>query len=286
MGPESRHEMLPVLAERLITAAEQEHIKLRAFGGVGVRMHCSGMRNPLYGRRLYLKYDSDIGKDVYDLDLVADGSQILRVHAFMEASKLEMLGSPNCYRAGEHRSYLRSIDTSTALSVDVYFGALRFNHEIPRPYFAKGSLLTIPVTQLLLSKLAIVNTDEGGSISDLPLKDKIDITALIAEHEIDRTNDPEIIRANLLMKAWCSGCSGWGMARTCLANLESVSRYIKELGSLPEHVQIKIESGVRQLTALILRCPKSLCWKTRNVLGTDFMGVTLPYYDEVKPFAR
>lgn len=245
---ETDADLLVDVAKALIRGADKANIRLRAFGGIGVRAHCPHMeKNGL--RRVYKKYE---------LDLVALASQALQVDDFMIASGFQNTERLiQGYKGRGFQQYQLS-SGDKIVYVDIFFGRLRFNHDVPWPYFEEKTGYTLPLSQLLLSKLAIVKLKE---------KDKIDIIALLAEHDIGEADDEETLPARVLMKFWCVGCAGWGMAKTCRSNIHDVGALLANLPGLTETIRKRVGQGLHTLEALMMRCPKSLCWKTRDVIG-------------------
>src|ERR1700731_1652830 len=155
----ARADHLISIAKSLIEAADRQNIQLRTFGGIGVRAHCKGIGVEALSVREYKKWD---------LDLVAQISGLPSVDRFLRASKLELV-TTGFHRGGDYRLYERK-DGHRDFTVDVYFvGQLRLNHGVPGPYFDSENKYTLPITQLLLSKLAVLELTE---------KDIIDIVSV------------------------------------------------------------------------------------------------------------
>jgi hypothetical protein len=258
MGRDTKADFLAKLAKALIDGATEQKIELRTFGGIGVRTHCQGLGGNALADRSYKNYD---------LDLVADASRIPSVHRFMLGSGLDMADFGE-YPGGEYRLYKWQRSGRTACTIDIYFGRLRFNHEVPSPYFDKDNEYTVPITQLLLSKLAIVELNE---------KDKIDIVSILAEHQLGNSAGKEILQIPILRKVWCRGWKSWGTARTCLLNVRAVRDYVRSL-SYAEELLGQVCEKLDDLEKLILQRPKSLSWKARDVFGAK-----IAWYDIVRP---
>lgn len=258
MGANAKADFLTKLAKRLIDGASEQKIELRTFGGIGVRAHCPGIGGNTLVNRPYKNYD---------LDLVAEASRIVSVHHFMLGSGFKMAEFGE-YPGGEYRLYDWRPNGKTACTVDIYFGRLRFNHEVPSPYFDQDNQYTLPITQLLLSKLAIVELNE---------KDEIDIVSILAEHQLGDLPGKEVLQTPVLRKVWCRGWKSWGTARTCLLNVRAVRDYVGSL-SYAEELRRQVCEKLDDLERLILQCPKSLSWKARGVFGAK-----IAWYDTVRP---
>jgi hypothetical protein len=252
------------VARRLIDGAQQRGFTLRALGGVGVRLHCSQI--------------DDLGASSRqvnnDIDLVGVSTEVHSIHQYFLGSGLRLNRPPHGYRRGEHREYIFKPLSAPKieLHIDVYFGSLRFNHLVPRPYFDVRAVHTLPLSQLLLSKLAIVN---------LTSKDIFDIGALLAEHDIGSAHSDEVIQAKDLLKAWSRGCEGWELKRTCEKSIACV-RLAIEQSTYHDALKHTVLRRVKELQVLMRRGPRPLCWRIRNSIGVNLFGYKIPYYDIVR----
>jgi hypothetical protein len=236
------------VAKGIIKAAEGYGVRLRALGGVGVWFHCPRMLSFGLSQRRYN----------YDLDFVGLREQEAEVVQLLEDSRCSLTQQPHYYDRGVHRLY-ESVSESGTLSLDVYLGDLSFNHDIPGPYFVQGCNLVLPITQLLLSKLAIV---------ELGTKDVVDLLAILCEHDIGDGPECETIESRVLMKAWADGCGGWGITKTCLNSIDVVRKRLIQREHLDPAIQEVVLERLDKLELLTRKSPKSACWKTRSVLGT------------------
>ena len=233
------------IAKAIVNAAAKNNIKLRLFGSVAVKIHCKDMISG--------------SKPSNDIDLVADISQLIHVNEFFNrlGCKLDN-SSPNFYLNGEHRTYIISRDlynTGNDLIIDVYFGDLIFNHKIPHPYFDPSDEYTIPITQLLLSKLAIVELDEN---------DISDICSILLNHQINGKKGNESIYIESIEKSLCTGFSGWCLTQTCLKNLHLITENLKRF-NVEQGVLEIIMDRINKLINIILFSKKSILWKIRNL---------------------
>jgi hypothetical protein len=256
-------EFLTTCAQAFVDLASRLGLKLRVMGGVAARIRCPNMGANGFARPFHRN----------DIDFVADASQIASLNDLMLGSRC-VLKVTHQYWGGEHRRYEYRSEQGINLAVDVYFGLLRFNHEIPEPYFSEASRYTIPITQLLLSKLAIVEIREV---------DMRDAAAILAEHSIGYNNDRDVLRPRVLLKAWCTGCSGWGLAKTCANNIAAIRQHVAAISSTPTAVTSLVTQRLDDLERLGVKCSKSACWRTRAAVGTSFLGKPVQWYNTVRP---
>ena len=103
------------------------------------------------------------------------------------------------------------IDPSSRIHVDVFYDRLEFCHIIPLAGRLEADRPTIPIAELLLSKLQIVRIND---------KDIIDIVLLLLDHPIG-SSDADSIDMGRIARL-CA--DDWGLWRTLTQNLAKVSR--------------------------------------------------------------
>jgi len=230
-------------------------LDVRLFGSIGVYLHCD------------LEDQGSISEfTCNDIDLVARLDQLLDLHAIL--SQKFRLEQANVYKNGEQRIYIweNNKKISKPIKIEIYFGQLYFNHLIPPPYFSENTYL-LPVTQLLLSKLAI---------HELTEKDIYSIALLLDHHEIGGGDSPEIINSNTLLHYWTQGAKGWEASHSCLNNLNIVKN---RLAIKPELYLVDHKSVCAKIGNLIISFQarkKPVWWQVR-----DKIGERLKWYREV-----
>jgi hypothetical protein len=146
--------------------------------------------------------------------------------------------------------------------VDVFVGSFRMCHVIPFSNRLKPGEPTIPLAELLLTKLQIVQLNE---------KDVRDTVLLfhgheVADHDEDAVNVAQIARL-------CS--EDWGLWRTITGNLARCAEMLGDYAlSEPERTRV-----ADRLTAVLRRieeAPKSRAWKLRAKLGERKRWYDLP----------
>lgn len=236
-------------AERIVGAAEGRGIPLRLFGGVGVRLHCS--HSPLAARlerRAVGRGDSP-GQAFGDLDLASYWAYHRRVEETMAS-----LGYPK-RRPTLGDTQLRQIYFHPRgwFHVDVLYDALRMNHDIRLRGRLELHAPTLPATDLLLTKLQVV---------EFTPKDLVDCVLLLSAHALGSRDGERIDAAyiaNRLMERW-------GFYHTAMTNLERVEAFARTHlnGGDREEVLARIE-GLRAQIARAVRFPG---WRVRALLGT------------------
>jgi len=122
--------------------------------------------------------------------------------------------------------------------------------------------LTIPLADLLLSKLQIVQLDE---------KDLRDIYAILCDHELGQVGDVDRVDADYV----ASICSDdWGWYKTATINLDKSIDLVGDFLAEPE--KEVFSSRARRLMEIIEAIPKSLRWQARARVGEAKRWYDLP----------
>jgi hypothetical protein len=224
-------------ARRVIDAAREQGVTVRALGGVAVYMLSPG-HQPLLPRPLK------------DIDLVTSrgqGSAVGRVLAQLDYVGEEMF---NALR-GSRRQLFH--DPVNRRDVDVFVGEFTMCHAVPIAERLDRLPYTVPVAELLLTKLQIVELNE---------RDERDIYTLCYHHDL--TDDPTSGLDAALIAGLCA--DDWGLWRTCKGTIErcvaDVDRY-----SLDAPAREQIMARLAELSRRIEAQPKTARWRRRNRLG-------------------
>ena len=134
-------------------------------------------------------------------------------------------------------------------------------HKIPITSRLEADSLTVPLAELLLTKLQIIQLND---------KDLRDIASLMIDHQI-ADHDDDAINAAYIARL-CS--DDWGLWRTCRQNIEfartGVERFKLEVAELA-----LVEQRLGTLWRWIDAEPKSRRWKLR-----DRVGDRMRWYEE------
>ena len=146
--------------------------------------------------------------------------------------------------------------------MDVLVGVFRMCHEIP---FGKRLALepvTVPLAELLLTKLQIIELNE---------KDVRDALALLYDHPVEDEDGDAINGAHIARL--CAG--DWGLWRTFTANLDSLNNHLERY-DLSDEDRRRIGGRIQGLQARIEEEPKSFAWKMRAKIGDRKRWYDLP----------
>ena len=238
-------------ARRILDEARSRGIVLRLFGGVAVKYHCPSASH----RELQRNYP--------DLDFFGTQKQGRLIRKLLTDLGYE----PNQrFNALHGETRLIYDDTANKRSVDVFLEIFKMCHVLP---IGKRLILdefTIPITDLLLTKLQIVEANE---------KDIRDLIAILSDHEAEMTIAPsqrEVIDAGYIASL-CS--SDWGLQKTVTLTLNKIPAFLSryELDPSSEHL---IRARIEKLLRAIDEVPKSLKWKLRDAIGEKKRWYDLP----------
>jgi hypothetical protein len=223
---------------RVLKAAAKEGVPLRAIGGVAVRLHVGEERLP------------GLRRQPNDIDLVTLRGKSKDVTTLMEVLGYSSDSEFN-YTNGHRR--LLYFDTENRRQVDVFVGAFEMCHVIPITNRIELDPMSIPLAELLLTKLQVVQLNE---------KDQRDIIAIVGHHPVGESDD-ETVNAVYLAQLLARD---WGLWRTATMNIERTRNSLPSY-DLPEADRLAILERLDQLSQRIDVEPKSTKWQLRNRIG-------------------
>jgi len=237
---------------RLIFAAQEQSILMRVVGGLAIKLHYKA-EHPFFAR----KYG--------DLDFVIEGKQRREFESFMPSVGYSPHKQFNLLNGAHRQIYYHD---ETEMKVDIFVGAFEMCHKIPLENRLHIHPLTIPVTELLLTKVQIIEFNR---------KDALDIASLLLN--VETGNDDEKI--NLVRIAELCGAD-WGLYKTTSINLKRVEEIIGgETADLGESDRNLIKKRIDDILKTFESMPKSLAWQMRDKVGTR-----VRWYEEVEEVAR
>jgi hypothetical protein len=227
--------------QRILKASDESGILLRVIGSLAFQMHC-----PQFG---YLQ--AAMGRAYTDIDFGAYKRQAKQITEMM--TKLGYVENREVYIASEGERAIYD-KTGTGLHVDVFYEKLDFCHAIYWKDRLEVDSPTIPLTELLLEKMQIVQINE---------KDIIDTIMLLLEHPLG-----DVDRETINIKFAAQLCANdWGLWRTTTMNLEKVKQLAGHYPQLTPEQKSRVESQVNEILARLNSEPKSLAWRLRDRVG-------------------
>jgi hypothetical protein len=219
-------------------AAARGHV-LRLVGSTGIRLHCRPAAAAL----------DRLGRPAKDIDVVCRHEDRKGLRRLLEERGWQV--DRDLLVAMEGRRYAFSHPAS-GLELDVFVDRLEFCHTIELRDRLAARELTVPVEDLLLQKLQIVQQT---------VTDRMDAAALLATHPVaaggggsGEAVDPGYV-AGLLAR-------DWGFHRTATANLAALRD-----GPAGNGAAEAVRTRVDALLAAIEAAPKSVRWRARARVG-------------------
>ena len=243
MGEQDRSERDKFEGElkRIIKASDDAGILLRVIGSLAFQMHC-----PQYG---YLQ--EAMGRAYTDIDFGAYRKQTKEIKELMAGLGYAENREVFIVSEGERSIFDRP---EAGLHVDVFYEKLDFCHAIYWAGRLEVDAPTIPLAELLLEKMQIVQINE---------KDIIDTIMLLMEHPLG-----DIDKETINIKRVAELCSSdWGLWRTTTMNLDKVRQLAQGYQQLKDEQKAHIQTQVATALERIEQEPKSLAWRLRARVG-------------------
>jgi hypothetical protein len=228
-------------ANNIVAEAQKQGAVIRLLGAVAFHIHC-----PTYGH-----FQQEAKRHFTDLDFAAYFSHNAGIRQAFTKLGFEEDREVAVVFARERMIYNMP---GTELHVDIFFDKLNFCHPIPWAGRLEVDSPTIPLAELLLEKMQIVQINP---------KDIIDTIMLFREHPLD-TSDHDTINASRIA-AMCA--KDWGLWRTVTMNLNKTIEISKEYSWLADADRDIVIDKVGQLLKIIDAQPKSSSWNIRNKIG-------------------
>jgi hypothetical protein len=150
-------------------------------------------------------------------------------------------------------------DNAHGRQVDVFVGAFRMCHEIPLEQRLEVDEASVPLAELLLTKLQIIEVNE---------KDVRDTVAMLLEHPLGDADGPTVNAAQVAKLC----ADDWGLWRTITANLETV----RQQAARYDVDHVAVEQRLTELLERIDAEPKSRGWRLRAKIGERKRWYELP----------
>ncbi len=228
-------------AGRLIDRARAEGVILRVLGAIAFKHRCPR----------FAHLQDALGREYTDIDFAGYGRQVREIRAVLASGGY--VEDEMVYVESEG-SRLILDHPQTHLHVDVFLDKLEFCHTIPFAGRLEVDAYTIPLAEMLMQKMQIVEINE---------KDIVDTIMLLLEHPLGDT-DGETINISRVA-AVCA--RDWGWWRTLTMNLRKVEQMAASYPQLSDGEKARVAEQVAASLARIEAEPKSLGWRMRARVG-------------------
>ena len=230
---------------RLLLRADEKGVPLRLLGGVAIKLRASGDLPPAFAR------------SYADLDFVTAKK---KAGSTVDLFRGEGYEPHVAFNALHGQERLLFFDDEHERQVDVFVGAFSMCHRIPLDDRIQVDPVSIPLAELLLTKLQVIELNET---------DVRDTLALLHDHPVG-DQDGDTLNADRIAALTCAD---WGLCRTITQNLRDC-RAFADSHDVPDREVIQ-----ERLDALLERIevePKTRSWKLRAKIGDRKRWYDLP----------
>jgi len=228
-------------AVRLVDAANADGVTLRLLGALAFAARCP--------KHTYLQ--DQLGRVYTDIDFGGYGKQVRQIQQLLAREGYSEDGAVYVESQGTR---LVLEHPQTKLHLDVFLDRLEFCHTVAWNGRLEIDERTIPLAEMLMQKMQIVQINE---------KDLIDTIMLLLEYPLGDGDDRQINLA--LVADVCA--KDWGWWRTLTMNLDKVRQMAATYPQLTDEEKARVSEQVATALAQIEATPKSMGWKLRSRVG-------------------
>jgi hypothetical protein len=239
MPQDATIELLTAEAGRILHASEGARLRLRLLGSAAVQLRC-----PRYAGV------AQHGRRFRDIDFAGSRKEAAEVREIL--SSLGYAEDREVFVLSEGGRAI--FEHQNGLHIDVFYEVLDFCHTIRLNGRLDADPPTLPLAELLLTKLQIVQINE---------KDLLDAIVLLLEHELGET-DAGLINSARIAKL-CA--EDWGLWRTTGMNIAKLASLAGNLSSITEADRRRVTDQTTRLLEAIKSHPKPLAWRLRAQIG-------------------
>ena len=227
---------------RICQEGTSRGLNLRLFGGVGFYLHAGD-------RGLF----DQLGRDpIRDLDFIGLSEERGPYKQLFSDLGYEI--DQDLLVAGEGRRFLFRHSGDTPYEVDLFIDQLQMCHTLDLRRRVMLRPETVPLIDLLLQKLQIV---------DLTRKDMADVVVLLADHDFGT----ETVEAIDLEHATTLLSDDWGFYYTVSQSLERIGQFVQE-APVHDDIRHRVQRRLSHFRDTLESSPKTRKWKMRARIGT------------------
>ncbi len=235
------------VATQIIDAAEEEGVRLRLLGGLAFKKLCPSSSDPRYIRE---------NKDIDLMGRRDDSRKIMKIMETLGYKPRELFNKLNM---GQRLIYY---DMANKRRVDLFLDEFIMCHKFNFKENILAGTYTLPITQLLMTKLQVVEKTE---------KEYKDMIA--AFRDFDVASGGEGIRGDEIADL-CS--KDWGIYTTFWKSLEAL---LARAEGLEGSERSRVVSKIKKLMTMMQSAPKSFGWRMRARIGERTRWYELPESD-------
>lgn len=232
---------------RVVDAARERGLHLRVIGGVAVKLHCPSAEH------------RSMARTYGDVDFIGYRSERTRVDELMKDLGYEPNKRFNALQG--HRRMLFD-HPELGYDADIFLDVFVMCHELNLAGRLEMDEYTVPIEELLLSKLQVIQLNE---------KDIKDTFAMLCDHDIAEVDDRDTVDPRFIAKL-CS--NDWGWYKTLTINIDKITELADDY--LEENEREVVVERLSVLRRIIEEVPKSMKWKMRARIGEKKQWYQLP----------
>lgn len=232
------HEDIVEETVRLVAAAERDGVVLRLLGGMAIHLHVGDLLH------------RSLAREIRDIDFVTPRRDARRARDLLER---EGYAPDATFNATHGARRLLFYDRSHGRQVDVFVDLFEMCHVIPLSERLMVEPVTLPLAELLLTKLQIVKLNR---------KDLLDAYALLLTHEV-ADHDNETINARRIAEL---ASRDWGLHRTIELTLDRLRTALGDV-ALDHGQRALIEGRLDAIEEAMADAPKTGRWRMRARVG-------------------
>ncbi len=242
------HEDILIATDQIMEGARRRGLTVRLLGGTAIKFRCPSANHRSLNRK------------VPDIDLITlrkDAKQLGEMFVELGLEPMKMFNALH----GDKRMLFT--DVKLDRQVDVFVETFEMCHKFDFRDRLKLDDITLPLADLLITKLQIIQINE---------KDYKDILSLFLDHGLSEDDKDKEKINGAYIASLCS--KDWGIWRTLTRNLEWARDFVQKLDMEPD----KRETVISRISGLLSRIekePKSMGWKMRSRIGERVI-----WYDE------
>jgi hypothetical protein len=232
-------------AKAVIQAANERGLHLRLLGALAVIEQCPN------GVWLLEKTN----RILTDLDFMGYDGELREVEGMFQELGYEVLGGRGVTMDVWVGRRIFHDPSGSRRRVDVFLDRLDFCHPIELKGRLEMDPVTIPLTDILLEKLQIVEINE---------KDLKDLVVLLLEHPVADRQADGAFDASYLVDLLSRD---WGFSYTVSLNFDRIRRYMDTISELADEQRAVVSARIDDLWGRVEAAPKNLKWKLRARVG-------------------
>lgn len=226
---------------------DEKGLPIRLFGSAAASIMCPQFR--YFSQQL-------TRTPIQDIDLVTEWKYLPQVE---NEVKLLGLQQTDDFKAARLHGRLRYFHPSLSYLVEIFYDPLDFHHQLKLGHRIHYQGPTIPLADLVLSKLQFQEIDkkDGKETND----QLIDLAILLAEHALTADDKGiSVDRIRIVTQGW----EGWGFGNTACINLMKLQSFV-ENEVTDEPIRQLIKTRIGETIDGIMKPPKSVGWRLRRL---------------------